>query len=285
MVLLRSGGSCDVPVVTLGILQAVLTLAVVLVRRLAQDRRAVSLGMLEVRVDIGHVHHDATCGRARQLRRGQTAGRGVEPDALFAGSHLAVDDRARAVLDEASGGEAEHVDEEVMTGTDVLVRHHRDEIEERVRHRRHTRAVSRPAIPLSRHLLRVRDLIDRAYAEDLDVAALARSAAVSPAYFSRSFKAAFGETPHQYLMTRRMERAKALLRAGELTVTDVCFAVGFSSLGSFSTQFKRLVGESPSTYRQRDGHGELARLPSCYVRMWTRPQLGSFREARELPLP
>ena len=140
--------------------------------------------------------------------------------------------------------------------------------------------MSRPAIPLSRHLLRVRDLIDRAYAEDLDVATLAASAAVSPAYFSRSFKAAFGETPHQYLMTRRMERAKALLRAGELTVTDVCFAVGFSSLGSFSTQFKRLVGESPSAYRERDGHGELARLPNCYVRMWTRPQLGSFREAR-----
>ena len=140
--------------------------------------------------------------------------------------------------------------------------------------------MARPAIPLSRHLLRVRDLIDRAYAEDLDVDALARSAAVSPAYFSRSFKAAFGETPHHYLMTRRMERAKALLRAGELSVTDVCVAVGFSSLGSFSAQFKRLVGESPSDYRGRDGHDELARLPNCYVRMWTRPQVGTFGEAR-----
>jgi AraC-like DNA-binding protein len=133
--------------------------------------------------------------------------------------------------------------------------------------------MGRPAIPLSRHLLRVRDLIDRAYAEQLDVTALARSASVSPAYFSRSFKAAFGETPHQYLMSRRMERAMALLRAGELSVTDICFAVGFSSLGSFSTQFRRFVGVSPSAYRRQDGHEDLARLPHCYVRMWTRPKL------------
>jgi AraC-like DNA-binding protein len=132
--------------------------------------------------------------------------------------------------------------------------------------------VSRPAIPLARHLLRVRDLIDRAYAEPLDIAALARSASVSESYFSRTFKAAFGETPHQYVMSRRMERAKALLRAGDMPVTDVCMAVGFSSLGSFSTQFKRLVGQSPSSYRARDGHEELARLPHCYVRMWTRPR-------------
>ena len=132
--------------------------------------------------------------------------------------------------------------------------------------------MTRPAVPLSRHLLRVRDLIDSAYAEQLDVAALARSAAVSPAYFNRSFKAAFGETPHQYVMTRRMERAKAMLRTGDMSVTDVCFAVGFSSLGSFSTQFKRLVGDTPSAYRDRDGHDQLAKLPNCYVRMWTRPR-------------
>lgn len=133
--------------------------------------------------------------------------------------------------------------------------------------------VTRPAtVPLARHLLRVRDLIDRAYAEQLDVRALARSAAVSPSHFSRSFKAAFGETPHQYLMSRRMERAKALLRRGELSVTEVCLAVGFTSLGSFSTQFRRMVGDSPSGYRQRAGHDTLARLPSCYVRMWTRPR-------------
>ena len=126
-------------------------------------------------------------------------------------------------------------------------------------------------MPLARHLLRVRDLIDRAYAEQLDISALARSASVSTAYFSRSFKAAFGETPHQYLMSRRMERAKALLRSRDLSVTDVCLAVGFTSLGSFSTQFRRFVGDSPSAYRERDGHQELARLPNCYVRMWTRP--------------
>jgi AraC-like DNA-binding protein len=102
--------------------------------------------------------------------------------------------------------------------------------------------VTRPAVPLSRHLLRVRDLIDRAYAERLDVAALARSASVSQAYFSRSFKSAFGETPHQYLMSRRMERAMALLRAGDLSVTEVCFAVGFSSLGSFSAVLRERGG-------------------------------------------
>lgn len=125
---------------------------------------------------------------------------------------------------------------------------------------------------LARHLLRVRDLIDRAYSEPLDVAALARSASVSPAYFSRSFKAAFGETPHQYLLSRRMERAMALLRAGELSVTEVCMSVGFSSLGSFSTQFRRFVGVSPSAYRERSRQDRLARLPRCYVRMWTRPR-------------
>ncbi|WP_051426232.1 helix-turn-helix domain-containing protein [Jiangella gansuensis] len=133
--------------------------------------------------------------------------------------------------------------------------------------------VSPPAVPLARHLLRVRDLIDRAFAEQLDVAALARSASVSPAYFSRSFKAAFGETPHQYLMSRRMERAKAMLRAGDLTVTEICLAVGFTSLGSFSTQFRRFVGDSPSGYRARHRPDALATVPSCYVRMWTRPRL------------
>jgi AraC-like DNA-binding protein len=132
--------------------------------------------------------------------------------------------------------------------------------------------VKRRAVPLARHLLRVRDLIDRAYAEQLDISALARSASVSASYFGRSFKAAFGETPHQYLMSRRMERAKALLRAGELSVTEICLAVGFTSLGSFSTQFRRVVGDSPSVYRERDGHDALAQLPTCYVRMWGRPR-------------
>ena len=130
-----------------------------------------------------------------------------------------------------------------------------------------------PAIPLSRHLLRVRDLIDRAYAGPLDIPALARSAHVSEAYFSRSFKAAFGQTPHQYLLSRRMERAKALLRAGDLSVTDVCLAVGFTSLGSFSSQFRRFVGTSPTAYRGLDTHAELDRLPGCLVKRHTRPSV------------
>ena len=133
-----------------------------------------------------------------------------------------------------------------------------------------TPVTAAPAIPLSRHLLRVRDLIDRAYAAPLDVPALARSAHVSEDHFSRSFKAAFGETPHRYLLRRRMERAKALLRAGELSVTEVCLAVGFTSLGSFSAQFRRYVGVSPSAYRDLD-HRELARIPGCLVRRHTRP--------------
>jgi AraC-like DNA-binding protein len=115
--------------------------------------------------------------------------------------------------------------------------------------------------------------MDRAYAGPLDVPALARRAGVSRAHFTRSFKLTFGETPHQYLMSRRMERAKSLLRAGELSVTDVCFAVGFSSLGSFSTQFRRFVGESPSAYRARPVPPELARLPACVVSRLTRPLL------------
>ncbi len=132
---------------------------------------------------------------------------------------------------------------------------------------------SSSAVPLTRHLLRVRDLVDRAYAAPLDVPALARSAHVSESHFSRSFKAAFGETPHRYLLTRRIERAKALLRDGELPVTEVCLAVGFTSLGSFSATFTRLVGESPTAYRARAAPelADLARLPGCLVKRHTRP--------------
>jgi AraC-like DNA-binding protein len=133
------------------------------------------------------------------------------------------------------------------------------------------RVTAAPAIPLSRHLLRVRDLIDRAYAAPLDVPALARSAHVSAAYFSRSFTAAFGETPHQYLLRRRIERAKALLRGGDLAVTEVCLAVGFSSPGSFSNAFRRFVGVSPRAYRERGHDDELAAVPGCMVRRYTRP--------------
>src|ERR671923_2583097 len=107
------------------------------------------------------------------------------------------------------------------------------------------------SVPVYIHLLRAKDLIDRSYAQELDVETLARAANASPAHFSRSFKRAFGETPHKYLQRRRIERAKELLRESDLTVTEVCLEVGFQSLGSFSTVFRALVGEPPSTYRER----------------------------------
>jgi len=119
-------------------------------------------------------------------------------------------------------------------------------------------------------LRKARDLMDRNYAEPLDVPALARFALMSPGHFSRSFRAAFGETPYSYLMTRRIERAKALLRMGDLTVTDVCMAVGCTSLGSFSTRFTELVGESPSAYRARS-HDEAAAIPACIAKSYMRP--------------
>jgi AraC-like DNA-binding protein len=121
------------------------------------------------------------------------------------------------------------------------------------------------------HLRRARDLIDREYARPLDVAALARAALMSTAHFSRQFRAAYGETPYAYLMTRRVERAQALLRRGETSVTEVCMAVGCSSLGSFSARFTELVGETPTAYRARD-HGELASVPGCIARELTRPE-------------
>ena len=120
------------------------------------------------------------------------------------------------------------------------------------------------------HLRRARDLIDRDYARPLDVPAMARAALMSPAHFSRRFRAAYGETPYSYLMTRRIERAKALLRRGDLPVTEVCFAVGFTSLGSFSSRFSELVGESPSAYRARR-HDEGAAIPPCVAKVYTRP--------------
>ncbi len=120
------------------------------------------------------------------------------------------------------------------------------------------------------YLRRARDLMDREYARPLDVAALARVALMSTAHFSRQFRAAYGETPYGYLMTRRIERAKALLRRGDLTVTEVCMAVGCTSLGSFSSRFTELVGESPSAYRARC-HDSSAVIPACVARMWTRP--------------
>jgi AraC-like DNA-binding protein len=120
------------------------------------------------------------------------------------------------------------------------------------------------------YLRRARDLIDRDYARPLDVPARAQTALMSPGHFSRRFRAAYGETPYSYLMTRRIERAKALLRRGELSVTDVCLAVGCTSLGSFSARFTELVGESPSAYRARD-HAALAPVPACWAKVVTRP--------------
>jgi AraC-like DNA-binding protein len=120
------------------------------------------------------------------------------------------------------------------------------------------------------HLRRARDRMDRDYAQPLDVPAIARTALMSPAHFSRKFRAAYGETPYSYLMTRRMERAKAFLRQG-MTVTDACFAVGCTSLGSFSSRFTEIVGETPSEYRGRD-HPHIEVIPSCVSKVVTRPQ-------------
>jgi transcriptional regulator GlxA family with amidase domain len=129
------------------------------------------------------------------------------------------------------------------------------------------------------HLRRARDLMDRAYAEPLDVPALARAALMSPAHFSRQFHAAYGETPYSYLMTRRIERAKALLRRGDMSVTDVCMAVGCTSLGSFSSRFTELVGQTPTAYRARD-HGGLAAIPACVTKTRTRPsRIGEAKRA------
>ena len=125
-------------------------------------------------------------------------------------------------------------------------------------------------------LRRARDLMDREYASPLDVAALARTALMSTAHFSRQFRDAYGETPYAYLMTRRIERAKALLRLGDLSVTEVCMAVGCTSLGSFSARFTQLVGQTPTAYRDGD-HRALATVPGCVAKQVTRPSRVSSR--------
>ena len=119
-------------------------------------------------------------------------------------------------------------------------------------------------------LRRVRDRIDREYAQPLDVEALARGANMSAGHLSRQFRRAYGESPYAYLMTRRIERAMTLLRRGDMSVTDVCFAVGCSSLGTFSTRFTELVGVPPSTYRRQAAHAT-AGMPSCVAKQVTRP--------------
>jgi AraC-like DNA-binding protein len=128
------------------------------------------------------------------------------------------------------------------------------------------------AVPPARHLLRARDLADRRYAEPLDVPDLARAARLSPAHFSREFARAFGETPHRYLLTRRLERAAALLRTTDRSVADICMTVGLRSVGSFTTSFGRMYGLSPTAYRARyPPAAERARVPSCVLRAWGRP--------------
>ncbi len=136
------------------------------------------------------------------------------------------------------------------------------------------------------HLRRARDLIDREYARPLDVAELARAALMSTAHFSRQFRAAYGETPYAYLMTRRVERAKALLRRGDVSVSEVCTEVGCTSLGSFSARFAQLVGETPTAYRAR-AHGALAGVPGCIAKDLTRPSREPSRigETPVVPAP
>jgi AraC-like DNA-binding protein len=132
-------------------------------------------------------------------------------------------------------------------------------------------------VPPARHLLRAKDLVDARYREPLDVAALAAAARLSPAHFSREFRRAFGETPHQYLLTRRLERAAALLRTTDLSVTEICLAVGLRSLGSFTTSFRRAFGLPPSAYREAHPPAAVP-IPTCMLQAYARPTNSSFRE-------
>ena len=127
-------------------------------------------------------------------------------------------------------------------------------------------------VPPARHLLRAKDLMDARYRESLDVPELARSARLSPAHFSREFARAFGETPHQYLLHRRLERAAELLRNTDRSVADICFTVGLKSVGSFTTSFGREFGVSPTAYRAKfPPASSRARIPTCVLLAWTRP--------------
>jgi AraC-like DNA-binding protein len=136
-----------------------------------------------------------------------------------------------------------------------------------------------PAL-LERHLLRARDLVDRRYDEPLDLRVLAQEAHVSPRHFSRSFRRVFGETPYQYLLSRRLERARHLLRTTEMPVAEICLEVGFTSVGSFTTTFKRHVGVSPTTFRKAyGGPSDADRIPLCFAMAWARRAgVGAFRE-------
>jgi AraC-like DNA-binding protein len=134
-------------------------------------------------------------------------------------------------------------------------------------------------VPPARHLLRAKDLIDARYREPLDVPSIARAAHLSPAHFSREFRRTFGETPHQYLLTRRMERAAALLRNTDRTVADICLTVGLRSVGSFTTTFRRIFGLTPTAYRAAFPPAVLrARIPACLQLAWARPPSSRFGE-------
>lgn len=134
-------------------------------------------------------------------------------------------------------------------------------------------------VPPARHLLRAKDLADARYYEPLDVDDLARAAGLSRAHFSREFRRVFGESPHAYLLTRRLERAAALLRGTDRSVADICFSVGLRSVGSFTSSFTRLFGVSPTAYRARfPPAADWAMVPSCVLRFYGRPQNSTFRE-------
>ena len=135
-------------------------------------------------------------------------------------------------------------------------------------------------VPPVRHLLRAKDLADGRYFEPLAVSDLARAAGLSPAHFSREFRRAFGEAPHQYLLTRRLERAAALLRNTDRPVTEICYAVGLTSLGSFTTSFRRVYGRSPLAYRAAfPPAARLIRIPRCMAQAYGRRENRTFREA------
>jgi AraC-like DNA-binding protein len=133
--------------------------------------------------------------------------------------------------------------------------------------------------PPARHLLRAKDLADARYSEPIEVADMAGAAALSKAHFSREFRRTFGESPHHYLLTRRLERAAALLRMTDWTVAEICFSIGLRSLGSFTTSFKRAFGETPTEYRAKQPSAALAaRVPSCVLRTYLRPQTARFKK-------
>jgi AraC-like DNA-binding protein len=136
-----------------------------------------------------------------------------------------------------------------------------------------------PPVPGTRHLLRAKDLADSRYFESLSVADLAAAANLSPAHFSRQFKQVFGESPHQYLLTRRLERAANLLRTTDWSIAHICFAVGAQSLGSFTTSFRRMFGRTPLDYRALHPPAERQiRIPRCVAQAYGRPQNRTFRE-------